>query len=54
MRTDPRVVRRLRRRAGGTAKFDLPPPPGQPSFGPIGSFGPIFSFAPIFSFDPQR
>jgi len=36
----------------GTAAVELPPPPGTPSFGPIGSFKPFGSFVPIFSFSP--
>ena len=34
----------------GTADVELPPAPGTPSFGPIGSFPPFGSFAPLFSF----
>src|SRR5262245_16267588 len=36
----------------GTADVQLPPPPGVPSFGPIGSFPPFGSFEPLFSFYP--
>ena len=36
----------------GTAAIELPPPPGTPSFGPIGSFKPFGTFVPLFSFSP--
>jgi hypothetical protein len=35
----------------GTASVELPPPPGLPTFKPIGSLGPLFSY-PDFSFAP--
>jgi hypothetical protein len=36
----------------GTADVRLPPAPGTPSFGPVGSFPPFGSFVPLFSFSP--